>query len=361
LADNFNIRTVLVAPLDWGLGHATRCIPIIRGLLEQGLTVILAAEGAQANLLQQEFPALTCLPLPGYRVVYSQTGAGLGFTMLRQTPRLMRVIREEHEWLDSVIDEHGIDLVISDNRYGLYSKKIPCVFITHQLTIKAPFRWLEKLLRQINYRYINRFTVCWVPDAEGPDNLAGKLSHPKKLPRIPVRYIGLLARFQRQEKPKEYDFCILLSGPEPQRTLLEEMIVPGLAGIHGKIVLVRGKPGSTENIAAPEQVTVFNHLNTQELQELVQKSRFIVSRSGYTTVMELVSLGKKAILIPTPGQTEQEYLAGRLEYLNYCFSIPQEILEVPKHFATATRFQYQLPEFPIFVPAAIMELLTPLA
>jgi uncharacterized protein (TIGR00661 family) len=361
LAENFNIRTVLVAPLDWGLGHATRCIPIIRGLLEQGLNVILAAEGAQATLLLEEFPALTCLPLPGYRVAYSQTGPGLGFTMMRQAPRLLRVIRQEHEWLNSVIDGHGIDLVISDNRYGLHSKKVPCVFITHQLTIKAPFRWLEKLLRQINYRYINRFTTCWVPDAEGPDNLAGKLSHPKKLPRIPIRYIGLLARFQRKELPKEYDFCILLSGPEPQRTLLEEMIVPGLAGINGKIALVRGKPGSTEIIAAPQQVTVFNHLNTQELQELVQKSRFIVSRSGYTTVMELVSLGKKAILIPTPGQTEQEYLAARLEYFNYCFSIPQETLEVPKHFATATRFQYQLPELPIFAPATIMDLLAPLA
>jgi len=360
LSGNFNIRNVLVAPLDWGLGHATRCIPLIRALLENGMNVILAAEDAQQKLLLQEFPALTCLPLFGYRVIYSQSGPGLPFVVLRQAPRLLGLIRKEHAWLDKAIGEHQIDLVISDNRYGLHTRKVPCVFITHQLIIKAPFPWLEKLLRRINYRFINRFSACWVPDAGGEDNLAGKLSHPKRLPRTPVSYIGLLARFDAQQKPAEHDFCILLSGPEPQRTLLEEKLMAGLAGINGKILLVRGKPGSAEVIEAPQQVAVFNHLPTQELQEHVQKSRFVVSRSGYTTVMELMRMGKKAILIPTPGQTEQEYLAARLEYLNYCFTVTQDELDVPKHFAAAARFQYQLPELPVFSADLIPGLLNPL-
>jgi UDP:flavonoid glycosyltransferase YjiC (YdhE family) len=198
LPPKFNIQKVLIAPLDWGLGHATRCIPIIKALVNNGYTVSIAAEGAQANLLQNEFPNLVILPLKGYRVRYSKSKWALPFRLLWQVPKLLQIIRYERNWLANTIKEHNIDLVISDNRYGLSSKTIPCIFITHQLTIKMPFAWLEKQVQQINYRYINRFTRCWVPDVLGGVTAAGKLSHPASLPNTKIQYTGLLSRFQKR-------------------------------------------------------------------------------------------------------------------------------------------------------------------
>ncbi len=339
---------MLVAPLDWGLGHATRCIPIIHALLAHNYEVILAAEGPQASLLRQEFPQLTCLPLRGYRVRYSKTRSGLALALLLQVPRLLYTIGREKRWLKKIIADNRIDLVISDNRYGLVSKKRPCVFITHQLTIKVPNQWLENVLQRINYRYINRFAACWVPDAGANFNVAGILSHPVRLPKTPVHYLGLLARFERKELVKEYDYCILLSGPEPQRSLLEQKILCGLVDIPGKILLVRGLPGSREVLYLPDNIEVKNHLHTTALEQALVQSEYIVSRSGYTTIMELLSLQKKSILIPTPGQTEQEYLAERLQQAGICFSVSQEEFDCVKHLNMVKTLHYTLTELPVF-------------
>jgi uncharacterized protein (TIGR00661 family) len=357
LSPNFNIQKVLVAPLDWGLGHATRCIPIIRALLKKGYQVVLAAEGAQASLLANEFPALQILPLAGYRVKYSKNKWWLPITLLLQLPRLLRIIKYENRWLDSVIDEHKIDLVISDNRYGLFTKKVACIFITHQLTIKAPLGSLEKAMRQINYSYINLYNSCWVPDVKDAINAAGVLSHPSKLPLTKVQYIGLLSRFEKQTLPKKYDYCILLSGPEPQRTLLENKIIEGLDHSSGKIIIVRGKPGTVEIIKTSNNIEVKNHLPGPALEEVIQQSDYIVCRSGYTTVMELLSLQKKSILIPTPGQTEQEYLAKKLAKEQLCMYVEQDVFNCAEHFAKAKNFPYQLTELPVFDEDAITQLL----
>lgn len=277
--------------------------------------------------------------------------------LLGQLPRVSAIIKQEHRWLDGIIEQYQIDLVISDNRFGLSSKKIPCIFITHQLTIKAPFAWVEKILQRINYRFINRFTCCWVPDAAGEPNAAGILSHPAKLPEIPVHYIGLLSRFHPQTVTRKYDYCILLSGPEPQRTLLENKLMAGLAEVDGKILLVRGKPGSEEEFNVPENVEVKNHLPTAEMQEALLQSECIVSRSGYTTVMELLSLHKKSVLIPTPGQTEQEYLAKKLQEGHACISVPQHRFNCVEHFGLVKKFDYQFPNIAVFKGSNITDLL----
>lgn len=357
LSSNFNIQKVLVAPLDWGLGHATRCIPIIRALIANGFTVVLAAEGAQASLLQTEFPTLSILPLRGYRVRYSKRRRMLPLSLLVQLPRLLLSIRREKQWLDRVIQDQQVDLVISDNRYGLFSEKVSCVFITHQLTIKAPFVWLEVLLQKVNYHFINRFTTCWVPDAGHDPILAGVLSHPQHLPRIPVQYIGLLSRFRQRQAETVYDYCILLSGPEPQRSLLEEKFVNGLAAIKGKCLLVRGKPGSEETLTITGNVTVKNHLPGKELETAILQSKCIVSRSGYTTVMELLSLGKKALLIPTPGQTEQEYLAATLQQKAICTTISQEAFICSTHLPVAMHFIPQPFSVQVFQNDSLLSLL----
>ncbi len=333
----------MVAPLDWGLGHATRCIPIIHALMHQGIEVWAAAEGAQQILLQQEFPGLRVLPLKGYGINYSKKKSLLPFKLLTQLPRLLGLISYERKWLQQTIETHAIDLVISDNRYGLCSNKIPCIFITHQLTIKAPYQWLEAILQRINYSYINKFTACWVPDAEGENNIAGELSHPRQMPKVPVHYIGLLARFHKTGAEKKYDRCIVLSGPEPQRTFLEHQIMCSLPQLEGKTLFVRGKPGSEERLQSGKQYQVENHLPTAALQEAFLQSEWIICRSGYTTIMELMALEKKSILIPTPGQTEQEYLARELTKKNYAFCVKQRSFDLVMAIAEAKNFSYRLP------------------
>lgn len=348
---------MLVAPLDWGLGHATRCIPIIRALVTSGFNVLIAANDAQAYLLSQEFPMLTILPIPGYRVRYAGTRMGLALALVKQLPRLQKLIGEEHRWLQQAIDQHQIDLVISDNRYGLYAQKVSCIFMTHQLTIKAPFGWLQKILQRINYHYINRFTACWVPDTEGEPNLAGILSHPKTLPAIPVRYLGILSRFREKNLEKKYDYCILLSGPEPQRSLLEEKFIQGLPKVNGNCLLVRGKPGVEETFFMGEHVTVKNHLRGTELEEAINQSSYIVCRSGYTSIMEILSLRKKAILIPTPGQTEQEYLARHLQERGYCLSFSQDRFDCSQHLPMAETFPYRQASLTVFQESDLPSLL----
>lgn len=336
--NNDKKHTILVAPLDWGLGHATRCIPIITELLHLRHKVIIGAEGVQAELLKEAFPSIPIVALAGYRVKYSHKPSLLALKILVQLPKILRSIAYEHQWLKQVVKAHSIDLVISDNRYGLYCSEIPCVFITHQLTIKAPLKWVERLLRKINYSYINRFTVCWVPDMAGAENIAGELSHPAKMPKTPVHYINLLSRFSTVSVQQKFDLCILLSGPEPQRTVFEKLVIEQIHQLDCNILLVRGKPMDQLVPFIADHITVYNHLNAVELSKSIQESEMVVCRSGYSTLMELLALNKKMILVPTPGQTEQEYLASLLWNRNLAISVKQhdfnlkEILEIAKKF-----------------------------
>ena len=195
-------KKLLVAPLDWGLGHATRCVPVIRDLLNNHCEVWLAGEEMQEKLLREEFPSLSFLPLKGYRIKYGKSG----FTgkILLQVPSILSSIKEENKWLKEQVVKYGFEAVISDNRYGLYHKNIFSVFITHQLYIKSSLgKWSEKMLQKWNYKFINRFNECWIPDKEGENNLAGELSHPEKLPSIPTTYIGPLSRFVRKDSSGE--------------------------------------------------------------------------------------------------------------------------------------------------------------
>jgi uncharacterized protein (TIGR00661 family) len=323
-----NIQKILIAPLDWGLGHATRCIPIIRCLRAAGYTVIIAAADAQSALLKAEFPDLQQVFLPGYRIQYARTRGWLPFKILSQLPRLFKQVKQEHEWLDQQIDRLGIDCVISDNRYGLYSSRIPSVIITHQLLVKAPFRWVEHLVQKRLYTFINRFTMCWVPDIAAGGGLAGILSHPPLMPRIPVAYMGLLCRFRPRQKKETDTITLLLSGPEPQRSLMEQQFLKAMAALpEEQIVLVRGLPDSNEKDLPPN---VVNHLPTPQLQELLDRSKLVVCRGGYTSLMELMSLQIPLVLVPTPGQTEQEYLAWELGRSNKVVYMTQQHFDLKK-------------------------------
>jgi len=247
-----------------------------------------------------------------------------------------------------MVDEHCFDLVISDNRYGLYHTTIPAVFITHQLLIKSPWgKWSERLLQKRNYKYINRFTACWVPDEEGDNNLAGELSHPKNKPGIPVHYTGSLSRFKKtgaDEKPGHLLF--ILSGPEPQRTILENIIIRDIAHYPGSATIVRGLPAAANIIPSTNTIKLYNHLSADALNKEMDKAEYIISRSGYSTIMDLSGWKKKSILIPTPGQTEQEYLARYLLQKQSALYLPQDKFSLNIALQEAKKFPYHFSSLP---------------
>lgn len=356
MSDKQFIR-ILIAPLDWGLGHTTRCIPIIKFLLRCNCTVIIASEGQSYHLLRAEFPTLQFLHLKGYRVRYANHKRFLLIKILFQLPKILNTVIQEHRWLKKTIIKHSIDAVISDNRYGLWTKRIPTAFITHQLQIKVPNKWIERVLRKANYQHINKFQNCWIPDYRNTPNLAGNLSHPAQLPTIPVEYIGALSRFTLNGNTSNiYEVMILVSGPEPQRTIFEQLITQQLSNYRGKALLVRGLPADSEVPKSFDQVTIINHLPAIKMAAAIQASKFVVSRAGYTTIMDMVKLGKRCILVPTPGQTEQEYLAFNLQDQGICLAAEQQHFNLQKCLQTAEDFSYRLPHYNMEVYKEVIEL-----
>ena len=343
---NFNTLSnrprILLAPLDWGLGHATRCIPIILKLQQQNCEVIIAAETGIKFLLEKEFPNLIFIHLAGYRIRYSYSKFCLPLRLVLQFPKLLYRVYVEKIWLNNVIKTHHIDGVISDNRFGLSNKNIPCAYITHQIKIKTNYRLTEYIIQKIHYHFINKYNTCWVPDNEGKLNFAGELSHPAVLPKTSVKYIGPLSRFEKNETEIKYDLCIILSGPEPQRSLFEKIILQQLKIFNGSVFIVRGLPGNLHQIELKStNIEIKNHLPTSELNTVLLQSKMIISRSGYTTVMDLIKLQKRAILVPTPGQTEQEYLARYLHDNKIFYSAPQHNFSLLDELKKAMQFCFK--------------------
>lgn len=333
---------ILLAPLDWGLGHTTRCIPLIKELLREGAEVFLAGNEIQAELFLKEFPGLPVMYLQGYNIRYSSSKSGFLWSIVRQIPKIKKAIKSENKWLKALLTEYAVDAVISDNRYGLYTDAVPCIFMTHQLAIQSPFgRWIQPLLQKWNYKYINRFNECWVPDNEGNENLGGDLSHSSNKPVIPLKYIGALSRFERKGlKEKKNHLLIVLSGPEPQRSILEDKLIDEVVHYNGTADIVRGLPATDKLMPSTNQIHFYNHLPASELNNKLEEASFVISRCGYSTVMDLVKLKKKSILIPTPGQTEQEYLAKYLFNKKIAVCINQQDFSLKKSLQEAESFDY---------------------
>lgn len=320
--NNLSPACVLVAPLEWGLGHATRCIPIITELLSQNCEVFIAAEKSIYNVLKIEFPSVNFLLLRGYRIKVSTSQTLFSWKMVSQLPKIFYTIYKENRWLREIVHQYKIDAVISDNRPGLYNKKVKCIYVTHQLSIKTGNIITEKIARQIHYYFIKKYNECWVPDFE-KNSLAGELSHPKTIPAN-VKYIGALSRFEKRDEIKKYELLIMLSGPEPQRTIFERILLNNLSSYDKKALFVRGLPGTDEIIQWKNgSVEIVNHVSGKQLNKAIQQSEIILSRSGYSTIMDLLKLNKSAIVVPTPGQTEQQYLASYLMKKKIFFSVDQ--------------------------------------
>ena len=308
-------------------------MPIIHDCIEKGQLVTVAAEGAQKILLQYYFPNITYVTIPKYNIRYSKKAWWLPVVLFFQLPKIAVAIYKEHRWLQN--HAKAFDQVISDNRYGLYNSQLKTTFISHQLLVKAPFKWVETIIQKTQYYFINKFSECWVPDTLDYPGFASDLSHPAVMPKIPVTYIGPLSQFSVLQNasttsaPKKYKYCFLLSGPEPQRTVLQNLIESGSARLHEPSILIEGRPSDLPNhYQIKETLTKLRYARGQDLLDIIMQSEYIVCRSGYSTLMELLPLQKKMILIPTPGQTEQVYLARSLASRQMAVMIDQATFDL---------------------------------
>lgn len=304
----------LICPLNWGLGHATRCVPIIRQLVADGHEVVIATDGFPLEFLKQEFPFLHLIEYTSYSVYYSK-GKSQVLAMLMNLPRIIAGVLKEHFWLRKLLQNEHFDQVIADNRFGMWNKKVHSVYMTHQIMVKMPeyLKLFEPIVWLIHRLIIHLFDECWIPDIKENGGLSGDLSHKYPLPKN-AKFIGILSRFQGLENVEpntDYEVVSVISGVEPQRTIFEKMLIKKYKKQPFQTILVSGQPHKLKIGKNIHNISLVSHLSDVEMAALLIGAKKIVSRSGYSTIMDLVTLNclDKAELIPTPGQTEQEYLA----------------------------------------------------
>lgn len=308
---------ILIAPLNWGLGHATRCVPLIRQYLAAGDEVVLGGDGESILLLHQTFPDLRVIDLPSLELRYTDNAQQRGF-YLRAIPALIRFTIADHYYLRQQLAIEHFDMVVSDNRFGLFTRQTRCVYITHQLYVQLPkrLRIFQPLARALHACIYRGYHEVWVPDYADPvNNLAGALAHGHRFDQQ-AKYIGPLSRFRNQEseignRESGYAILAILSGLEPQRTYFELELVNRFKESNESVLIVRGKIGAPMTTTQVGSVTLIPHMQDRELLPLMQQAKKIIVRSGYSTIMDLAVLGllSKAEFHPTPGQSEQEYLA----------------------------------------------------
>jgi UDP:flavonoid glycosyltransferase YjiC (YdhE family) len=329
------MKRILVSPLSWGLGHATRDLPIIRDFLARGHHVTVAAEGRALALLKQEAPQCDFVELKDYPLPYSASRYFVP-KFLAMAPAMLKAIAREAHNAKKLIEERKFDLILSDNRFNVRSHKVPSFVISHQLRFMTPpsVSWFEYVTEYFNYRYLKPFDRIIVPDSGDPEaNLTGRLAHEMHwLARDgKVHYAGILASTARMQVAEDVDVFISISGPEPQRTELQRIVLDHILNVDaGRVVITLGQPEVKEVRQLSDRITVYGYLDRAGQQEMLNRAKLVVCRSGYTTIMELAELGKKALLIPTPGQTEQEYLGRFYAQRGYFNSVSQYTLDLAR-------------------------------
>ncbi len=303
--------TILIASLNWGLGHATRCIPIIKALEAKNFTVVIASDGDSLQLLKKEFPHLKTYVLPSYNITYPKTGNLFAWHFVKKIPHFIKTCKAEKKVINNLVASKEINFIISDNCFGVYHKDIPSIYISHQLRVlSGVFSGISTYFHQ---KIIENFNECWIPDVSGKDNFSGMLSSAKT--KIPVKNLGILSRFKKENLSYKYDICVLLSGPEPQRSYLEKILITNLKNTRYKVILIQGKVEKKQECFRFENIEKVNFMMSKSLEKTLNQSKLVIARSGYSTIMDLAVLNKKAFFIPTPGQFEQEYLAKRMRRL----------------------------------------------
>jgi len=335
-------KHILIAPLDWGLGHTTRVMPLISHIQSLGHIPVVAGNAAQRSFIKETFSKIENIHLDGYDITYSKWNKWAQAGILAQLPHIHRAIGREHDWLNQLAQHRKIDGIISDNRYGLFHRHIPSVILTHQLQVQSGFgNFTDRTIQKIHYKYLNRFGATWVVDAQNSPGLAGSLSHTKTLPEH-SSYIGLLSRFApvNGSATSNGPLLVLLSGPEPQRSALSHMLWQQVQHYSGKVLFVEGTEQAQPPAHIPSHISWHNRVQGDALEQAIRQARIIICRSGYSTLMDLVALQKKAILIPTPGQTEQEYLGNSLHKQGIFYSTQQNGFDLQATLEATQQFHF---------------------
>ena len=371
-----NRPSICISPIDWGLGHATRCITLIKAFEKLGYQVYIATEGYHEAILREALPSAQFLHLRGYRIRYAKWGFNLPLVLLFQVPQIIYSIIYEYRWLQKAQAQYKFDLIVSDNRFGFYHKSVPSVFITHQLNLQMHFELATRLFQKIQYAWLKRFTACWIPDIEGAHNLSGILANPKHKPIIPLWYMGCLSRLidtpiynpsdnsSSDNNNNRIVFLGIVSGPEPQRTLLENLLWKAGNNLDIPFIVIAGTPSKDQPnklIKENKNSKLYAHLAAPELVREIKRAEYIICRGGYTTLMELIPFEKKLIFIPTPGQTEQMYLGKLWEEKNWALCYAQENFKLNIALEEAKDFHFKQAPFKAFsieaLEAAIKKLI----
>ncbi len=359
-------KCILICPLNWGIGHASRMVPLIQALVNLNYRVLIAASGKSHELLRLTFPELQFINAPHLSVTYSERWP-MAVNMTCQLPKILFGIVKDYIWLKKLIPVYNIDLVISDNRYGLFNRKIISILVTHQIYPLMPngLKWAEPFVKIVISKFIKAFDRCWVPDYEDPViSLTGRLSHRNNILRN-ISFMGILSRFCMYRESKKntsdtYDIVVILSGPEPQRSILEKIAITQLSNTNYKSAVICGINKSPYDYECFKNINFFDHLDIFRFRQVLINAGIIICRAGYSAIMDLAELRLNAILIPTPGQPEQEYLASYLEEKGLFYQMKQHDFNIEKaiqiYRSDAKKIKL-LPETDIKVYLSDMEIL----
>jgi uncharacterized protein (TIGR00661 family) len=330
---------IIYSICSWGFGHATRSLPVLRKLIKEDHTITVISHGRTLKLLQKELDdAVSYRDIPDYPMLISKNTEQFVAKSMIYWPYFIKRMESSLQQLKKILETTPCDRIISDGRYDMYSKSIPSVFISHQMRIMNPLRFkpFERGSETFNLFFFKRFRDIIVPDYKD-NNLTGDLSHNlQKIDESKIHYVGLLSDFAKKDLTKDIDYFFSISGPEPQRSYLEQAIMDQIEDIDGQIVLTLGK---TEEQSTPQldNVQIYPYLPKEKREDILNRSKLVISRSGYSTIMDLAVIGTKALMIPTPGQIEQQYLAAYLSGKNLCHQVSQKSLNLERDTALAQK------------------------
>jgi len=323
---------IIYAVCSWGLGHSTRSLPVIRKLMNENNSLTIISNGRSLDLLKKELrDNASYVDIVDYPMLLSENARQFMAKSMIYWPLFIKRIESGLIKLNRLIEKKKYDLIVSDGRYDMYSKKIPSFFISHQIRIMNPLRirMLETGSELFNKFFFKRFSGVIVPDYK-ENSFSGDLSHNlRKIDENMLHYAGALSDFSKKTCKKDVDYLISISGPEPQRSMLEENISSQIQDLTGNIVMTLGKAEKTSEIKK-EKITTYSFLTKEKREDLLNRTKLVIARSGYSTIMDLGVIGTKALLIPTPGQIEQEYLSEYHNTLGTFYSVKQDEIDIKR-------------------------------
>lgn len=321
---------ILYAVGSWGLGHATRSLPLITSLLDTNASLTIVSTGRALAVLRGELQdRCEFLDWPDVPHTVGRTAWGFYLKTAAAIPRYLAVVRREQQWTAQLLRARHFDRIVSDNRYGIQHPDVPSFHVVHGLRFIAPGRvhLIERRLETVNYRWLGHLRQVIVPDTQ-EDQLSGDLAHSLEVfPQRVITYAGILSRLRRRAVSEDLDLFVTLSGPEPQRSMLERLILQQLPSVRGRIVVTLGKPDAAAHTRVGS-ADVYGYLDRSGQEEMMNRARLVLCRSGYSTIMDLAELQRRAVLIPTPGQTEQMYLARYHQARGTAFAVDQRRLDL---------------------------------